>query len=114
MPATIAVQDLKIGMFIRLDLGWMSHPFPLSAFRISSGDELEIASGGAEACQRATKVRHVVYLGFLTGKVAKWWMPDDVAFVEKIPLGATGKLNKLQLRKTFQGHAWPEQAMPAR
>jgi len=36
--------------------------------RISSGDELQIASGGAEACQRATKVRHVVYLGFLAGK----------------------------------------------
>lgn len=36
--------------------------------RISSGDELQIASGGAEACQRATKVRHVVYLGYLAGK----------------------------------------------
>ncbi len=36
--------------------------------RISSGDELQIASGGAEACQRATKVRHVVYLSYLQGK----------------------------------------------
>jgi fatty-acyl-CoA synthase len=46
-------------------------------------------------------------LNFLNGKIAKWWMPDDVAFVEKIPLGATGKINKLQLRETFKGHKLP-------
>ena len=46
-------------------------------------------------------------LGFLTGKIAKWWMPDDVAFVEKIPLGATGKINKLALRATFKDHKLP-------
>jgi fatty-acyl-CoA synthase len=32
------------------------------------------------------------------GKIAKWWMPDDVVFVEDLPLGATGKINKLALR----------------
>ncbi len=53
-------------------------------------------------------------LGFLQGKIAKWWMPDDVAFVEKIPLGATGKLNKLQLRREFQGHVWPDAQAAAR
>ena len=36
--------------------------------RISSGEELDIARGGAEACLRATKVRHVVYLAYLPGK----------------------------------------------
>ena len=46
-------------------------------------------------------------LTFLDGKIAKWWMPDDVAFVEKIPLGATGKINKLQLRDTFKGYILP-------
>jgi acyl-CoA synthetase (AMP-forming)/AMP-acid ligase II len=46
-------------------------------------------------------------LNFLNGKIAKWWMPDDVAFVEKIPLGATGKINKLSLRETFKGHKLP-------
>ena len=45
MPATIAVQDLKIGMFIRLDLGWMSHPFPLSAFKIASADQITTIQG---------------------------------------------------------------------
>ncbi len=43
-------------------------------------------------------------LQFLAGKVAKWWIPDDVAFVEKLPLTATGKLSKLQLRQQFAAY----------
>ncbi|MBZ8144015.1 hypothetical protein CLD22_30020, partial [Rubrivivax gelatinosus] len=31
MSQTIGVQDLQVGMYIHLDLGWMSHPFPLSS-----------------------------------------------------------------------------------
>ena len=46
-------------------------------------------------------------IGFLDGKIAKWWTPDDVAFVDEIPLGATGKINKLALRKTFEGYQLP-------
>lgn len=46
-------------------------------------------------------------LNFLNGKIAKWWMPDDVVFVDKIPLGATGKINKLALRATFKDHKLP-------
>ncbi len=46
-------------------------------------------------------------LSFLEGKIAKWWTPDDVAFVEKIPLGATGKINKLALRETFKDYKLP-------
>ncbi len=46
-------------------------------------------------------------LNFLNGKIAKWWMPDDVAFVDNIPLGATGKINKLALRETFKSHQLP-------
>ena len=45
MSSTVAVQDLKIGMFIRLDLGWMSHPFPLSSFRIASADQIATIRG---------------------------------------------------------------------
>ena len=36
------------------------------------------------------------------GRVAKWWIPDDVAFIEKMPLTATGKLLKLELRNQFR------------
>jgi fatty-acyl-CoA synthase len=46
-------------------------------------------------------------LAFLEGKIAKWWMPDDVVMVEKIPLGATGKIDKLALRKQFGDHVLP-------
>jgi fatty-acyl-CoA synthase len=43
-------------------------------------------------------------LAGLEGQIAKWWMPDAVVFVEKIPLTATGKLSKLELRKRFGTH----------
>ncbi|MFV0644792.1 MAG: long-chain-fatty-acid--CoA ligase [Sphingomonadaceae bacterium] len=36
---------------------------------------------------------------FLNGKIAKWWMPDEFVFMDTIPLGATGKVNKLALRE---------------
>ncbi|PSC71890.1 long-chain-fatty-acid-ligase [Micractinium conductrix] len=43
-------------------------------------------------------------LRFLEGRVARWWMPDDVAFVKEIPHTATGKISKLALRRQFEGH----------
>ena len=43
----------------------------------------------------------------LEGKIAKWWTPDDIAFVDSIPLGATGKINKLALRDTFKDYKLP-------
>jgi HD-GYP domain-containing protein (c-di-GMP phosphodiesterase class II) len=45
MPQTIAVQDLRVGMYVHLDLGWMAHPFPLSSFRITSADQLATIRG---------------------------------------------------------------------
>ena len=46
-------------------------------------------------------------LAYLDGKIAKWWMPDDVAFVEAVPINATGKIQKLSLRETFKNHVLP-------
>jgi fatty-acyl-CoA synthase len=46
-------------------------------------------------------------LEYFLGKVAKWWIPDDVAFVDKLPLTATGKLSKLQLRQQFAEYRFP-------
>ena len=43
-------------------------------------------------------------LGFFDGKIAKWWTPDDVVFVQAIPLGATGKMLKNRLREQFENH----------
>jgi fatty-acyl-CoA synthase len=41
------------------------------------------------------------------GKVAKWWIPDDVAFVTELPHTATGKLQKLKLREQFRDYRLP-------
>ncbi len=46
-------------------------------------------------------------LAFFEGKVAKWGVPDDVAFVDAIPLGATGKMQKNRLREQFKDYALP-------
>jgi fatty-acyl-CoA synthase len=46
-------------------------------------------------------------LGFMQGKIAKWWMPDDVAFVEEIPHTATGKIQKTVLRDRFKEYRLP-------
>jgi fatty-acyl-CoA synthase len=46
-------------------------------------------------------------LAFYDGKIAKWWTPDDVVFVEAIPLGATGKMQKNKLREQFKDHKLP-------
>jgi fatty-acyl-CoA synthase len=46
-------------------------------------------------------------LDYMQGKVAKWWMPDDVAFVDEIPHTATGKIQKTTLREQFKGYRLP-------
>ncbi|MFN9161729.1 MAG: AMP-binding enzyme, partial [Alphaproteobacteria bacterium] len=46
-------------------------------------------------------------LKYLEGKIAKWWMPDDVQFVKEIPLTATGKMQKTALRDQFKDYKLP-------
>jgi hypothetical protein len=45
MSSTIAVQDLRVGMFVQLDGGWLSHPFPLSNFKIGSAEQIRTIRG---------------------------------------------------------------------
>jgi fatty-acyl-CoA synthase len=49
-------------------------------------------------------------LKFMEGKIAKWWMPDDVAFVDGIPHTATGKILKTALREQFRSYSFPNAA----
>jgi 3-(methylthio)propionyl---CoA ligase len=42
-------------------------------------------------------------LAFLTERVAKWWVPDDVVFLDSLPVGGTGKVQKADLRKQYGG-----------
>jgi fatty-acyl-CoA synthase len=49
-------------------------------------------------------------LGFMQGKTAKWWMPDDVVFVDDLPHTATGKIQKMALRERFRDYVLPTDA----
>jgi len=49
-------------------------------------------------------------LKFMDGKIAKWWMPDDIVFVDAIPHTATGKILKTALRETFKTYSFPNAA----
>ncbi|MCA0202960.1 MAG: fatty-acid--CoA ligase [Proteobacteria bacterium] len=53
------------------------------------------------------KVTKEDVLAWFDGKIAKWWLPDDVVFVETIPLGATGKMQKNKLRDEFKDYVLP-------
>jgi fatty-acyl-CoA synthase len=57
--------------------------------------------------QSATKDEMLAYFD---GKIAKWWKPDDVAFVSEIPHTATGKIQKTALREQFKNYAFPASA----
>ena len=50
------------------------------------------------------------FLKHLEGKIAKWWTPDDVVFVDTIPLGATGKIDKKLIRQQFRKLPLPDGA----
>ena len=47
------------------------------------------------------------FLAFLEGKIAKWWTPDDVVFVDDIPLGSTGKIDKKLIRERMKDYVLP-------
>ena len=47
-------------------------------------------------------------LGFFKGKVASWWIPNDVEFVDELPHTATGKIKKIELRKQFADYRLSE------
>jgi acyl-CoA synthetase (AMP-forming)/AMP-acid ligase II len=44
---------------------------------------------------------------FMQDKVASWWLPDDVTFIDQMPMTATGKIHKLTLRDRFKGYTLP-------
>jgi len=57
--------------------------------------------------KKGMEVTREEMLEFMSGKIAKWWMPDDVVFVDSLPHTATGKLLKTKLREEYQGHKLP-------
>jgi fatty-acyl-CoA synthase len=61
-------------------------------------------------CKAGQEVSRDELLAYLDGKVAKWWMPDDVVFVAEIPHTATGKIQKTVLREQFKNYVLPSAA----
>jgi fatty-acyl-CoA synthase len=47
-------------------------------------------------------------LGLFKDKVATWWIPDDVVYVDELPHTATGKVKKIALREQFADYQFPE------
>jgi fatty-acyl-CoA synthase len=47
-------------------------------------------------------------LAWFDGRIATWWKPNDVIFVDELPHTATGKLNKLALREQFADYQFPD------
>lgn len=53
--------------------------------------------------KEGTEISKEEIISFLSDKVAKWWLPDDILFVEELPHTATGKILKMKLRESYQG-----------
>ena len=46
-------------------------------------------------------------LDFLAGKITKWWLPDDIVFIDAVPKTSVGKFNKRVLREQFKDYVLP-------
>lgn len=55
-----------------------------------------------------SKVSEAEILDFMNGKVAKWWLPNAVEFVDELPHTATGKIHKVGLREQFADYSFPD------
>ena len=86
----------------------MGHPAVAMAARIGmphpKWDERPIVG---VALKPGVQVSREAILAFYEGKIAKWQIPDDVVFVDAIPLGATGKMLKTKLREQFKDYQLP-------
>jgi fatty-acyl-CoA synthase len=86
----------------------MGHPKALIAAVIGAPhpkwDERPVLLVKLREAETATKDE---FLAFLEGKIAKWWTPDDVLFVDDIPLGATGKIDKKLIRERMKDYVLP-------
>lgn len=86
----------------------LSHPHVAMAAVIGvphpKWDERPLLVAVLKAGVQATKAE---LLAHLEGKIARWWMPDDVVFVEEVALGATGKIDKRALRLKLEDYRLP-------
>ena len=51
---------------------------------------------------KAKELEKEEIFSFLENKIAKWWIPDDIIFIDSLPHTATGKIRKVELKKTYE------------
>jgi acyl-CoA synthetase (AMP-forming)/AMP-acid ligase II len=94
---------------VELESTLMGHPAVLEAAVIGifseRWSERPLACVVLKPDQETTKEE---LLAWLEPKVAKWWIPDDVVFVEEIPKTSVGKFDKKVLREDFKNYEWPD------
>jgi len=93
---------------VELENEIMAHPKVAEAavigIRHPKWDERPLACVVPKKGEELTKEE---ILSFLEGKIAKWWMPDDVVFIDEVPKTSVGKFSKKTLREKFEGYALP-------
>jgi fatty-acyl-CoA synthase len=95
---------------VDLENAIMAHPKVMEAAVIGvphpKWEERPVA---AVAClpQFRGQVTKEEILEFLKDRVAKWWLPDDVVFIEAVPKTSVGKFNKRALREQFKDYQLP-------
>ena len=94
---------------VELENAIMAHPQVLEAAVIGlpheRWQERPLACVVVKPGQTLTKESIMAHL---TSRVAKWWLPDDIMFVDAIPKTSVGKIAKRDLRERFKTHRWPE------
>jgi fatty-acyl-CoA synthase len=92
--STIEIENLAVGHPNVAEAAVIGLPHP-------KWDERPLLIVVKKPGQEVTKAE---MLKFLEGKIAKWWMPDDVVFMDQIPHTASGKIQKRDLREHWKGH----------
>ncbi len=95
---------------VEIESALMGHPAVLEAAVIGvpheRWSERPLACVVLKPGQSATKDD---VIAFLEPKFARWWLPDDVVFLEEIPKTSVGKFDKKVLREDFKGHRLPSE-----
>ena len=86
----------------------MAHPDVLEAAVIAVPDDKwsERPCACVVTCDSSTLDADAMR-GFLEGRVAKWWLPDDVVFIDEVPKTSVGKFSKKTLRERFTDYKLP-------
>ncbi|MGF1462146.1 MAG: long-chain-fatty-acid--CoA ligase [Maricaulaceae bacterium] len=98
--SSIELENLAVGHPKAAECAVIGLPHP-------KWDERPLLVVQLKAGKTATKQE---FYDYLQGKIAKWWTPDDIVFVDDMPHTATGKLQKRDLRDRFKDHSWPQTA----